>query len=208
MKKLLIADDHKMVSEGFEMLLSGNLEFEVVKTAQSGQVVLDYLKFNDIDIAILDIDMPEPDGIETTRLIKATYPDIKVLIVSMFGSERKIQLAVDAGVDGYILKDSGKDEFLKAIKTVSEGETYFGQDVMSALLKARQSSSVHGNVALSKREKEVLGLIGKGKRSKDIADILNISSTTVDTHFRNIRNKLNITSRLELVVYAKDNGYV
>lgn len=207
MTRIVIADDHQIFLDGLTSMLEKNENYNVEKTMKNGQEVLDYLKYETPSIVVLDIDMPAPDGLETTKWIKKNKPDIRVLILSMHNNQRKINLAVQAGVDGYILKDGGKQDFIEALNQLSRGETFFAQSVMKIMVKANQADSKHGKTELSKREIEVLAMVGHGLQSKEIGKELFISSTTVDTHLRNIRTKLQIASRMELVVYAKDNGY-
>jgi DNA-binding NarL/FixJ family response regulator len=206
--KVLLADDHEMFMDGMASILEKQPEIQLVSKVASGKDALEYLKFNPVDVAILDIDMPEPNGIEATKIIKKSHPATKVLILTMFKQEQKLKQALAAGADGYVLKDSRKEVLLEAIRNIHAGKKHMDQGVMELLIPKSSSTSGHVPATLTEREAEILTLIAKGKQSKHIAEALFISPATVDTHTRNIKSKLNIDNRLELVIYAKENGYV
>ena len=208
MIRMLLADDHVMFVEGLASILEKSEDIELVKTVSNGKDALEYLKFNEVDIAVLDIDMPAPDGIEATKLIKRDHPKTKVLILSMYKQEMRVKHAIGAGADGYVLKDSRKAVFLEAVANIHAGGRFWDQGVMDVYIKPKSGRSNQVVADLTEREKEILALIGQGKQSKFIGDALCISSATVDTHTRNIKSKLNIDNRLQLVIYAKENGYV
>lgn len=208
MIRVLLADDHELFADGLASILEKSEDIDLVKTVCSGKDALDFLNFNSVDIAVLDIDMPAPDGIEATKLIKQKHPGTKVLILSMYKQEVKVKHANDAGADGYVLKDSRKAVFLEAIHKIHAGGRYWDQGVIDAYIKPKSNAATHVAAALTDREKEILTMIGQGKQSKHIGDALFISPATVDTHTRNIKSKLNIDNRLQLVIYAKENGYV
>ncbi len=208
MIRVLLADDHELFVDGLVSILEKTEDIQLVKTVFNGRDALEYLKFNEVDVAVLDIDMPAPDGIEATKLIKHAHPATKVLILSMYKQEMKVKHAIDAGADGYVLKDSRKSVFLEAIHKVHGGGRFWDQGVMDVYIKPKSNTAGLVAADLTDREKEILSMIGQGKQSKHIGDVLCITPATVDTHTRNIKSKLNIDNRLQLVIYAKENGYV
>jgi DNA-binding NarL/FixJ family response regulator len=208
MIKVLLADDHELFVDGIKAILEHDTSIQLVATVTSGKAALEYLKFNPVDVAVLDVDMPGPNGIEATKEIKQRYPNTKVLILTMYKQEVRVKQAIDARADGYILKDSRKAIFLEAIQKIYDGNRFFDQGLMEVVMKPKQNQAGQPHAELTEREAEVLTMIGQGKQSKTIADFLHISTATVDTHTRNIKSKLNIDNRLLLVIYAKENGYV
>lgn len=211
--KVLLADDHELILEGLKLLLAQDERVEIVGEAYDGQEVLDKLMgIPELDIVILDINMPKKDGIEVTKEIKATYPEIKVLILSMYNRKEFVRKLVEAGTDGYILKNAGKAELLKAITALAKGEPYYGQEITQTMMKAYQKSKIFDNpmdVNLSVREKEIVALIANEEATTaEIAEKLFISPHTVDTHRKNILSKLGVKNTAGIVKYAIQTGII
>ena len=212
--KLLIADDHPFFRQGISLFLDDTSEIEIKAEADNGLLALDKLKKdNDFDVILMDLQMPEMDGIEATAQIKSDYPSIKVLILTSFNSWSKVYEALKAGADGYIMKDSKPEELVAAIKAVNTGGVYYGAEVAEQLLKrVNQTSSEAENEELieplTDRELEVLALLGRGLSNQEIADELVVSIKTVKTHVSNILAKLEVDSRTQAAVFAIRKGLI
>ncbi len=211
--KVLLADDHELILEGLKLILAQDERVEIVGEAFNGQEVLDKLqRISELDIVILDINMPQKDGIEVTKEIKATYPEVKVLILSMYNRKEFVRKLVEAGTDGYILKNAGKAELLKAITSLAKGEPFYGQEITQTMMKAYQKSKIFDNpmdVNLSAREKEIVALIANEEATTaEIAEKLFISPHTVDTHRKNILAKLGVKNTAGIVKYAIQTGII
>ena len=209
--KVIIADDHHMVLDGLEALIKTTDDIEVIGLAYNGHHAFKILELNqlDVDIAVLDIDMPVQDGLETTRKIRAEYPNIKVLILTMHNNESYIKEIIAAGASGYILKNKGSNELVNAIRAIHAGEEYFSKAVTDTLIKSIQESKKakpNPQVKLTKREKEVLTLIGEGLTTKEMSKKLFIADTTIETHRRNLLDKLGVKNSKELILYVAKNG--
>ena len=202
MIKVIIADDHKIVLEGLLSLIELHKEISIIGTATNGKEVLRLLEDHEIDVVVLDIEMPEMDGIEATKIIRKQYPDIKILILTMYNTIGFIRKIAETGAHGYILKNKGKEELITAIHKVHAGGEYFGEDVTKTLIASMKNENVVGEIKLTKREIEVLKLIVDGKKTKEISEILIIAETTVNTHRKNIMQKLGINNTAGIVLFA------
>lgn len=207
---LLIADDHTMFLQGIMSLLEKEPNIGVVDTAINGIEALEIIKKGNIDFIILDISMPEMDGIELSKILKKEYPDVKILIVSTHSNVMMISRLIRIGVNGYLLKNAEKAELLKAINTIALGENYFAEELEEKHLS--NSSKIEKQVSnlteLSSREKEILILIAHEYNTAEIAEKTFISLNTVNTHRRNLLSKLNAKNTAGLVKYAVENGLV
>ncbi|MEQ9300908.1 MAG: response regulator transcription factor [Cyclobacteriaceae bacterium] len=210
--KVLLADDHEMILDGLKLILEQQDDIEVVGEAYDGEEVLSMVRrLPELDIVILDINMPKKDGIEVTKEIKSTYPEVKVLILSMYNRKEFVKNLVEAGTDGYILKNAGKSELLRAIQALVQGEPYYGPEITKTMMKTYQKSKVFDNpmdVNLSEREKEVVRLIANEASTAEIADKLFISPHTVDSHRKNILSKLDVKNTAGVVKYALQTGII
>ncbi|MDR6764552.1 DNA-binding NarL/FixJ family response regulator [Flavobacterium sp. 2755] len=207
---LLIADDHTMFLQGIMSLLEKEPNIGTVNTAINGIEALEIIKKGNIDFIILDISMPEMDGIELSKILKKEYPDVKILIVSTHSNVMMISRLIRIGVNGYLLKNAEKSELLKAINTIASGENYFAEELEEKHLS--NSSKIEKQVSnlteLSSREKEILILIAHEYNTAEIAEKTFISLNTVNTHRRNLLSKLNAKNTAGLVKYAVENGLV
>lgn len=208
MIRIFIADDHQMVIDGLKALLSGQDNLEIVGHACNGDDVIDFVKRHPdrVDILILDINMSGLDGIEVARHLKWHFQSIKILVLSMYSKPIFIKNLLEEGVAGYILKNTGKDELLRAIDKVYRGEEYFSQEVTKAIMDSFKNQSDNPEIQLSKRELEILRLLAKALTTSEIAHQLFLSPYTVDTHRKNLLSKLNLKNTPALVKYAIENG--
>ncbi|PAU94360.1 DNA-binding response regulator [Aliifodinibius salipaludis] len=209
---VLIADDHEIVRFGISTFLSSADDVEVVGEASTGKECITLFQETHPDICILDIDMPDQSGIETAKEIREFKEETKILILSMHINENILREALEANINGYLLKNSEKADILHGIKAIIKGQQVFSDpisDIMkeSFLNKGNQSGS-HAKHNITSREQEILQLIIDGLTSKQIADKLYISPRTVDTHRANLMEKLEINNIAELVRYAIQHNLV
>lgn len=205
--KIIIVDDHHIVRQGMKFLLSTEKDFEVVADFSDGREVVDYLQENaQPDLIIMDLVMPNMDGIEATKAIKSEYPEILVLVLSSFVDEEHVMGVIEAGADGYEMKDSEPEVLIQTIKRVLAGEQAFHPSVEK--YKASGLNLPHVKNPLSKRELEVLEEMSKGLTNKEIAEKLFVSEKTVKTHVSHIFTKLEVKDRTQASMYgAKYNLY-
>ncbi len=206
--KVLLVDDHEIVRNGIKMLLEHDKNIEVIGEASNGLEALDQIKMLHPDILILDIRMPVMNGIELAQMLPEQAPGLKTLILSMHDDAEYVTKTVESGAFGYVLKDTSKDEFIKAIKTIYEGNKYFCGDISNVLvnqyLNVIEKSDTQAPVEtsneyhLTKREKQILGLLYQGQNNKEIADQLGKSIRTIETHRFNIMKKIGVTSVTDL----------
>lgn len=202
MIRLAIAEDHQSLIDGIKIFLEYEDDIKVVGEANDGERLLEIVRSKKPDIVITDIRMPKTDGIAATKEIKKEFPNCKVIAFSMFEQEEAVSQMTQAGVDGYIMKNSSLKVVLAAIRAVMKGETFFDDSIKAATPKKDE-----GDVPLSKREKEIVNLVGQGKTSQEIADLLFIGKTTVDTHRKNILKKLSLHGKSELLRYSMERKY-
>lgn len=210
--KILIVDDHALFRSGLRLLLGSNDKYEVVGEACNGIEMLRFLEHTMPDVVLLDIAMPEMDGIETAAKSLAKYPELRIITLSMYGEEDYYFKMVEVGVKGFLLKNSDINEVINALDSVLDGGSYFSQELLFNLVSNLRSSHEtvieNNDAALSGRELEILLLICKGMINTEIADTLFISKRTVDKHRANILEKTQCKNTANLVVYAIKNGLV
>lgn len=210
---IFLVDDHKIIRDGIRSLLLDNAEIVIVGEASNGVEALKMLaKLPEVDVVLMDINMPEMDGIVCTQKIKDEGFNCKVLALTMLKEDQHIRAMVEAGASGYLLKESGEDDLVQAIKYIAEGKPYFSDEATAALLrqfvvKRNQSDTIKG-MDLTEREIEVLQLITNEFTNHEIADKLFISVRTVDAHRRNLMEKIGAKNMAGLVRYAIEKGYV
>jgi two-component system, NarL family, response regulator NreC len=205
--RILLADDHGLVRKGLRLLVESQEGLEVVGEASDGREAVRLAAQLRPDIAILDIAMPNLNGIDAAAQIVKSCADVRVVILSMHSDETYVVRALDAGARGYLLKDSAEDDLVQAIRTVAEGRPYFSPAISATLLEdyvrtLRQRGLTDSYDLLTDREKEVLQLLAAGKSNKEVAALLNISPYTVETHRTNMMQKLNLHNTAEIVLYA------
>jgi DNA-binding NarL/FixJ family response regulator len=206
--KVLLADDHTIVRQGLKLILAAQPDFEVVGEAANGREAAELAEKLRPDIVLMDVQMPELNGIEATRRMVAANSRVKVLVLSMHKEALYVREVLKAGARGYILKDAIDTELLSAMRSVARGDGYISPGVSSALLTDYREQSSNPLDTLSTREREVLQLIAEGKTNKEVATKLNLSVYTVDSHRGKIMEKLNLHSAGELVRFAMKNGLV
>lgn len=219
---IVLIDDHKLFREGVKRILSVDSSCVVLGEGEDGTEVLDIVEQHMPDIVLMDINMPEMDGIEATKLITETYPSVKVIMLSIQEDETLVTQAIKAGAKGYLLKEVDTESLIEAIKAVQEGKAYLHPKIAHHVVNDYQkmqkdmgdiSSSLFMNYSkplhvLTKRECQVLQLLSDGQSNRDIAGILLISEKTVKNHVSNILQKLQVTDRTQAVVMAIRNGWV
>lgn len=206
--RLILVDDHRIVLDGLKALLDDMDGFDCVATADNGQKALELLKVFDVDVVLMDIDMPVMNGMEATRRIKKEYPKVKVISLTQHSERGMVQQLLDCGSDGYLLKNIAQDELASAIRKVYEGQNVFSSEVTMSLAGRAVEKSTNGvEVEITERELEILQLIAEGLSSKQIGEKLFISPRTVDTHRTNLMNKLDIHNIAGLIRFALKNGY-
>lgn len=208
--KVLVVDDHRLVREGLVNLLRVNPEIEIVAEAENGDEAVAKARSLRPDVVLMDVSMPGMNGITATRLVKKECPEAAVIILTMLDQEAYVYEAVKAGATGYLLKNAGLDELVRAIKEVHRGGATLHPDAQARLLKeyvalARRNRETYG---LSGRELEVLQLLADGKSNREIAEELFISAQTVKTHIAHIFDKLGVSDRTEAVAAALRRGLV
>lgn len=201
--KILIADDHQIFIDGLLMIFADIKFVDEIHVATNGLEVISILENHSIDLAILDVNMPKPNGFDLCRIILDKYIDTKVMILSMYGDENFMNEFIRMGVIAYVLKNAGKHELLEAIEHVIKGELYISKDLRSKQ-EVIEDDFVK-SLSLTKREKEIISLLAREKSSQEIADALFISIYTVNTHRKNILHKLGIKNTAGLVKFASDN---
>ena len=207
--RIIIADDHQLFRNGLKILLSSFPEFEVAGEASNGEDFLKLLKTTPADIALMDINMPEMDGIEATRRGLKICPSISIIALSMYGEEEYYYKMVDSGAKGFLLKDSDISEVREAILTVIKGGSYFSQELLYHVIqKIKHRELESKSASLSKREKEVLHKICEGLSNQEIADTLFISKRTVDKHRANLLGKTNSKNTASLILFAIKNKLI
>ena len=210
MIRMVIADDHQIVIDGLKALLATEKTIEIVGESNNGADLIQYGLQTSPDLILMDIAMPVMDGIEAARILKKEYPAIKILVLTMYAEQKHIKDMLKIGVDGYILKDSGKEEFLNAIHALMEGETYFDKRVSPVIMNSFQPQKKPQNTytPLTDREKEIVKLVAEGKSTAEIASLIHLSSLTVETHRKNIYTKLGMNKIAGLVKYAIEEGLI
>ncbi|MFO8021743.1 MAG: response regulator transcription factor [Perlabentimonas sp.] len=212
---IALVDDHQIVRDGIKSLIHNQDGIEVVIEAEKGQELLDKIRANSPDIAIVDVSLPEISGIELTKIITNDFPDIKVIILSMHTTQEFVFNAIKAGAKGYLPKNITQKELLEAINQVYNGKEYFSKDISEIILKSYlkqiknpERAGEYNQEKLTARETEVLKLVAEGYSNQLIADKLFISIRTVESHKNHIMQKLELTSTVELVKYALKNKII
>ncbi len=211
--RILLADDHNVMRRGLRLLLETRPEFSVVAEASDGRQAVEQAEATTPDVAVLDIGMPNLNGIEAAQRISSSLPRTAIVILSMHSDEGYVLRALKAGAKGYLLKDSSEGDLIEAVKAVSEGKAFFSPEISRVLaedyvreIKARGVADSYE--LLTAREREILQLLAEGKSNKDIAALWNLSLYTVETHRRNLQDKLNLHSFPELILYALRKGVI
>jgi len=209
---VVLADDHAVVRDGLKALLEANPEIRVVGDAATGQQVVDRVAELRPDIVIMDISMPDINGILATRKILDAYPQVKVIMLSMLGTADNVFHALEAGARGYLLKESAGRDVMDAVQVVAKGEMYFSQPITRTMvddyMRAREASQANPLESLSVRENEILCMVVEGKTSAEIGHNLHLSPKTVDSYRSRMMQKLGLSDMPELIKFAIKHGLI
>jgi len=215
MIKIILIDDHQIVRDGIKALLAESPNIDIIGEAKSGQDFFCLLKSLNPDIVLLDISLPDMSGIEIANILRKEYPKIKILMLSMYTSEDFIFNALQTGIKGYLPKNTTSKELLMAVSEIYKGNEYFSKSISDTILKSYVQSARSGNNTtknkidkLTKREHEIMLLVVEGLNNPIIAENLNISIRTVETHKASIMKKLKLNSTVELVKFAIKNNII
>jgi two-component system response regulator NreC len=211
--RILLADDHTVMRRGLRLLLESQPEFSVVAEAADGRQAVEQAEATRPDVAVVDIAMPNLSGIEAAHRMSAALPHLAILILSMHSDEGYVLRALKAGAKGYLLKDSAEGDLIEAIKVVHQGRTFFSPEITKMLVadyvqEIRSRGAEDSYDLLTSREREILQLLAERKANKEIAEALNLSPYTIETHRRNLQEKLNLHSLADLILYAVRKGLI
>lgn len=213
MIRVLLADDHRLIRAGLRLVVEQQPDFAVAGEADDGRQAVALAQSLKPDVVVMDIGMPELNGIEACRRIRDSLPDTQVVMLSMHSDEGYILRALKAGARAYLLKDSAEADLARAIRSAFEGKSFFSPAVAKVLLedymrKLQRTGAEDSYDLLTPREREVLQMVAEGKSSKDIANLLNLSVYTVETHRAKIMQKVHLKSVPELILYAVRKGII
>lgn len=215
MNKIILVDDHSLFREGIKLLIENEGYGEIIAEAENGQQFIDLLKIHQPDLVIMDIEMPIMNGLEATQKAIQLFPNLRILVLTMLSEKANYIDLVNAGALGFVLKTSGKQEFEKAIKTITEGGSYFSNELLRQLIMQQHEKRVNTNEAsstdfstISKREKEVLQHLCNGLTVTEIAEKLFVSPKTIETHRSVLLKKSNTKNTINLVLCAIKNKVV
>jgi two-component system response regulator NreC len=213
MIRIILAEDHAVMRRGLRLVLEEQKDFQVVGEASDGREAVTLAETVKPDVAVLDITMPNMNGIEAARQISAKQPGVSIVVLSMHSDEGYVLRALKAGARGYLLKESPETDLIHAIRSVSQGKAFFSPAVSRMLVedyvRQLQDKDIEDSYELlTPREREILQLIAEGKSNKDVANMLNLSLYTIETHRGNIMEKLNLHSVPELILYAVRKGVI
>lgn len=211
--RVLLADDHTLFREGVKLLLENTEEVEVIGQAADGNEAVEKARLLQPDVVIMDITMPHLNGLEATRLIRKEMPDVQVLILTMHGSDDYFFQTLQAGANGFVLKEAAGIDLQVAVKAVHQGGVFIYPSIAKGLVRDFLERAISGEeqasyADLTSREKEILGLVGDGLTNQEIAERFSLTVNTVQTHRSHIMDKLNLHSRAELMKYAIRMGHL
>jgi DNA-binding NarL/FixJ family response regulator len=203
--RLFLVDDHQLFRNGLKFILNERNDMEVAGEASNGKEFLELLDYVNPDVVLMDIGMPVMNGIDATRLALDRYPNLKILVLSMFSESEYYNSMIDMGVKGFVLKDADNEELYQAIQKVFAGGTHFSQELLISIIRKKTPEN---KILLTRREKDVLDLICKGLSNQQIAEKLIISQRTVERHRSNLLAKTDSKNSVSLVVYAIRNRLI
>ena len=211
--RILLADDHQIVRQGLRRILEENPEMEVVGEASDGRQAVQMALETKPQVVVMDVSMPQMNGIEAIRQLSKRLPSAKVLVLSMYSDESYVVQVLEAGATGYLLKDSADTDLMQAVLAVHSGKSFFSPLISRILLdeyvrQLQEKGITDRYELLTEREREILQLIAEGKTSREIGELLNISASTVDTHRAHIMEKLDLHNPYEVVLYAVRKGLI
>ena len=203
--KIQITDDHEVVRAGIRGMLETQSDFEVVAESKNGKEAIEQARKLTPDVVLMDLRMPETDGVEAIAAIKESHPDIHILVLTTYDTDADIVRAVDAGATGYLLKDTPREELFRAVRATAQGEAVLAPVVAARLMRKVRSG---GDERLSAREIEVLMLVARGATNQDVAEALQISKATVKSHMLQICSKLGVSDRTAAATTAIERGII
>jgi len=211
--RIVLADDHTLVRHGLRLMIEREAGLKVVAEASNGKEALAAVESSSPHVVVMDLAMPMLNGIEAARQIHQKYPSTSIVVLSMHSDESYVLRALRAGARGYLLKDSADADLINAIRTVTDGKAFFSPAISRVLVEdyvrqLQQKGAEDSYELLTSREREILQLLGEGKSNKEVAQILNLSPYTVETHRGNLMEKLNLHSVPEVILYAVRKGVV
>jgi DNA-binding NarL/FixJ family response regulator len=209
--RVLLVDDHELVRQGIAAMLTGSPDLKVVGEAKTGREALEVARRELPDVVLMDVRMPDMDGLEATKRIKEERPRTAVIMLTMHDNPSYLRDAVRAGAAGYLLKDVSKDELIDAVKQVATGGAFIESQMLKGMLSEMKPTSRGESPAaknLTKREREILALVAEGMSNREIAEKLVLSPETVKSHVAAILEKLNVSDRTQAAIYAVRNGLV
>ena len=203
--RVIIADDHSLFRQGLKLILMELNDIEVIADVPNGKELVEIAGILEPDLVIMDINMPFLNGIEASKILARDHPEIKILVVSMYGDEQYYNSVIENGVKGFILKDADNSELKTAVRDILNGKTYFSQELLLRLIRSKQTPA---NINLTNREQEILELICQGLGTAEISAKLFLSDRTIDNHKANLFAKTGCKSSLSLVLFAIKNNLV
>ena len=203
--RVIIADDHSLFRQGLKLILMELNDIEVVADVPDGKELVEIAGILEPDLVIMDINMPFLNGIEASKILSRDHPEIKILVVSMYGDEQYYNSVIENGVKGFILKDADNSELKTAVRDILNGKTYFSQELLLRLIRSKQTPA---NIHLTSREQEILELICQGIGTAEISARLFLSDRTIDNHKANLFAKTGCKNSLSLVLFAIKNNLV
>ena len=207
-RRIFLADDHKILRESLKHYLRQETTVDVVGVAANGLDAYNEIMHLKPEVAILDISMPQLNGLDLCRKLKLEMPDLKVIILTMHKSEEMLYKALSSGVNGYVLKDNALEDLIEAIKTVVAGKIFISADLLQVVVGGFVNNLKENHEQLSVREREILQMLAEGRSNKEIAEALHLSVKTVETHRANIMKKLGLRNIADLVLYAVRNHMI
>ena len=210
MMRIVLAEDHKTVREGIKLLVNAQADMEVVGEAGDGAAAIKVVRENNPDVVVMDVSMPEMNGLKATRKLKAEFPDLRILTLTRHNDDSFLEQLLGAGASGYVLKQSAPAELIKAIRTVGSGDAYLDPSLAAKVMDSFAGRSLRGDRKneVSEREIEVLRLIALGYANKEIATQLDLSVKTVEAHKANAMRKMNMRGRIDIVRFAILQGWL
>jgi DNA-binding NarL/FixJ family response regulator len=203
--RVIIADDHSLFRQGLKLILMELDDIEVIADVPNGKELVEIVGILEPDLIIMDINMPLLNGIEASKILAKDHPEIKILVVSMYGDEQYYNSVIENGVKGFILKDADNSELKSAVRDILNGKTYFSQELLLRLIRSKQTPA---NINLTSREQEILELICQGLGTAEISARLFLSDRTIENHKANLFAKTGCKNSLSLVIFAIKNHLV
>lgn len=203
--RVIIADDHTLFRKGLKLILEEIENLDIIADVANGRELVEITRELQPDLVVMDINMPILNGIEASKMLLQEIPDLKILVVSMYGDEQYYNSVIENGVKGFVLKDAENSELRAAVMTILNGKTYFSQELLLKIIRNRQQTS---HISITPREQEILELICQGHSASEIAGKLFLSERTVENHRANLLDKTGCRNSLSLVLYAFRNNLV